>query len=61
MIAAKLQDVLAKFQTVYFTQCLEQWCDCWAYCMKAKERYFEGDIINTLRTGIFSSIFIINH
>jgi hypothetical protein len=43
MIAAKLQDVLAKFQTVYFTQCLEQ-CDCWAYCMKAKEGYFEGDI-----------------
>jgi hypothetical protein len=46
MTAAKLQDVLAKFQTVYFTKFLEQCCDCWVHCMKAKEGYFERDIID---------------
>jgi len=43
MTAAKLQDILAKLQTVYFTEFLEQCCDC---CMKAKESYFERDIID---------------
>lgn len=46
MIAAKLQDVLTKFLTVYFTKYLDQWYDCWAHCVKAKEGYFEGDIID---------------
>jgi hypothetical protein len=46
MIAAKLQDVLPKFQAVYFTKYLDLWCDYWARCMKAKEGYFEGDIID---------------
>jgi hypothetical protein len=42
MIQATLWDVLAEFQTIDFRKCLQQWHNCWAYCIISQEDYFEG-------------------
>jgi hypothetical protein len=46
MIQGKLQDTLAKFQTMYITVKFEQWHDHWAHYIKYKEEYFDGGNIN---------------
>ena len=42
MIQAKLQDMVAKFQTMHIMNCFEQWHDKWACCTKSQGDYFEG-------------------
>jgi hypothetical protein len=46
MIQAKLQGLLAKFQTAHFTECFKQWGNCWATCIKSQGDCFEGDSID---------------
>jgi len=41
MIQAKLQNTLAGFQTVHFSQCCEQWYHCCAHCTKSQGNYSE--------------------
>jgi hypothetical protein len=42
MIQGKLQDTLAKFQTMYITITFERWRDHWARYIKYKGEYFDG-------------------
>jgi hypothetical protein len=46
MFQTELRDALAKFQTVDFRKCFEQWCDHWAACIMFLGDYFEGDSIS---------------
>jgi hypothetical protein len=46
MIQGKLQDTLAKFQTMYITVKTERWHDHWARYIQCKGEYFDGGTIN---------------
>jgi hypothetical protein len=46
MFQAKLQDAFAVFQTVPFIECFEQFCICWACCVKFQGKYFEHDSLD---------------
>jgi len=44
MIQAKLQNMLAKFQTVHLWIYFEQCCDHWTCCINSQGDYSEGSI-----------------
>jgi hypothetical protein len=46
MFQAKSQDAFAEFQAVTLMKCFEQFCICWACCVKSQGNYFEHDSID---------------
>ena len=56
MIQAKLQNVLATFQTMHLSKCFEQRYDHWTCCINSKETIQRAALIRSVRAVCYGEI-----